>query len=145
MLLQHPQTSNASKFQFNVIFYVISNNTYLAWKFLYGFIHQKPRYALSQNFWKICEYSALQQAMPAKFISMLYFNESKLRAKFCMIPCNRIRESTITRILQKTEQQRPLQSYVYPNCIIVISNDIYFKKILSNLIHQKPRSVNPKN
>ena len=37
---------------------VISNNTYLAQKFLYGFIHQKPRFALSENFWKKCDYNA---------------------------------------------------------------------------------------
>ena len=50
------------------------------------------------------------------------------------------------KIKKKTEQQRPLLRYMYQNCIIVISNDMYFAyKFLSNFILQKPRSAYPKN
>ena len=36
-------------------------------------------------------------------------------------------------------------SYMYPNCIIDISNEIYFVyQFLCNIIHQKPKSVHPK-
>ena len=76
-----------------------------------------------------------------------------------MIPCNKIRDGTTTTILEKTESQRHLYvpkaivpivpniyQHMYPNCIIVISNDVYFVyKFVSNFVHQKPRSVYPKN
>ena len=38
---------------------------------------------------------------------MLFFNVSILHAKFCTIPCNSIRDRSITRILEKAEQQPP--------------------------------------
>ena len=39
--------------------------------------------------------------MPAKTIGMSCFKISILHKKFCTIPCNRIRDRTITRILKK--------------------------------------------
>ena len=45
--------------------------------------------------------------MSAKNISTLSFKVSILYAKFCSITCNRIRDRTITRILEKIKFQRP--------------------------------------
>ena len=60
--------------------------------------------------------------MPTKIVSMLSFKANILHAKFCTIPCNKIRNRTILKILGKTEYQLPLLSYIYPNITIVISN-----------------------
>ena len=125
---------------------VISKNVYVAYKFLCDFIQQITRSAFSQNSWKNCDNSASQQGMLAKIISSSFCKVSILHSKFCTISCNRIRGRTITRILGKMEQQRSLPKYMYPNCITVISNDIYFvHKYLCNFIHQKLRSAYPKN
>ena len=94
------------------------------------------------NFWENCGYSVSQQARLTKIISISSFKVSILHAKFCKIPCNRIRDRTVTRTLGKTEQQRPLLSCMNPNCIIVNSNDEYFVcKLMRNFIHYEPRSA----
>ena len=83
--------------------------------------------------------------MPTKIKSMFSFQVRILQAKFYMIPCNRIRYKTTTRILGKTNQQRPLLSYICTNCSFV-SDDAYFVyKFLCNFIHWKSRSSYPKN
>ena len=99
---------------------LISNNVCFAQKFLCNFIHQKPRCALSQNVLKNCTYSALQQIVPAKFISTLSFKMSTLRKILYDST-----QQTITRIWGKMEQQRPLLNYMHSNYIIVISSHIY--------------------
>ena len=126
---------------------VIFNNAYLKYKFLCDFIQQNTKSDFFQNILgKKCDNSASQQARLTKIISISSCKISISRAKFCTIPCNRVGGRTTTRNLEKTEQQRPLLSYIYPNCIIVISNDIYFVcKFLCNFIHQKPRSAYPNN
>ena len=57
---------------------------------------------------------------------MLSLKISIFYAKFCMIPWSRIRDRTTTTISEKTEYQSSLLRYMYPNCIMVISNDAYF-------------------
>ena len=55
---------------------------------------------------KILENLRLQppyQATPSKIISILSLKISILLAKFCTIPCNTIRDTTTTAILEKTE------------------------------------------
>ena len=103
---------------------VISNNAYLAHKILCDFIKQKPGYYYSENSGKIV--NAPCQAIPLKLIAMLSRKVSVSRAKFYSIPRNRIRDRTIIRILEKVGQQPLLQSYLYTNCTIVISNNNYF-------------------
>ena len=78
-------------------------NIYLAHKFLWGFIQCNTRSAFSWKFWKNWDYSAPYQAILSKTILMPSSKLSILHAKFRMITCNRIRDRTITRILQKTE------------------------------------------
>ena len=125
---------------------IICNNVHLAQTFLCDFIQYKTRSAFFQKFWKNYNNSAPQQAMLAKNISISSYEISILHAKFCTIPSSGIRDRITIRILGKTGQQRPLLSYVYPNYIIIISNDIYFvHKFSCNSIQQKPRSAYPKN
>ena len=45
-------------------------------------------------------------SMFVKTISISSFKESILHAKFCMIPCNRVREKIIIRILEKYSSAR---------------------------------------
>ena len=47
---------------------------------------------------------------------------------------------------QEFWNQSPLVSYIYPSCIITISNDIHFvHKFLCNFIHERPKSAYSKN
>ena len=55
---------------------ITSNNIYLAYKFLRGFIQWNTRSAFSRNSEKTCDYSAPYQAMPAKTTSMSSFKIS---------------------------------------------------------------------
>ena len=110
------------------------------------FLLMESKTELSQEFWKNCDYSNTQKAMLAKIILISSCKISILHVKFCMIPYNRIRDRTITKILGKMKQQRPLLGYMHPNCIIIISIDIYCScKLLCNFIDQKPQSAYPKN
>ena len=76
---------------------------------------------------------------------MLSFKVSILHAKFCIIPCNRTQDTAVARNVRKKKQQCSLLGFLHPNCIIVISNNIYFVyKLLCNFIYQKLRSAYPK-
>ena len=55
--------------------------------------------------WKKYNCSASYQAMPADIISMTSFKVSILHAKFSMIPCNRLKNTVVPRILGKKEKQ----------------------------------------
>ena len=80
--------------------------------------------------------------MAAKIISISSFKVSGSNVKFCLNSCNRIRERTMRRILEKTELQRLLLSYMYPLCITFISYDMYMAyKCLFNYILQKQKSA----
>ena len=77
---------------------------------------------------------------------MLSSEVSSLLAKFFTISCNRIRKRIIIQILGKMRQQCLLQSYLCPNCIIVIFYNIQFVcNFLCISIQQKPRSAYPEN
>ena len=117
-----------------VIFHIV----YIGYNFLCDFIKQNTRSAFSQKFWKNCVYKTSLQAILVKNIPLLSFKISILHANFRTIPCNRVRDIIIARILRKTEQKRPLLRYMYLNCIIVIFKDIYFaNKFLCSFINQK--------
>ena len=62
-----------------------------------------------ENPGKILEklFSASYQAMPSKTIPMSLFTISILHAIFCSIPCYRIGDITITRILEKRNSIAP--------------------------------------
>ena len=104
-----------------------------------------------QKFWKKCDCSSPYQAMSSKIMSTLSFEVRALHAKiftspwnriqdklfirfhynisfkkFYKIPCNRSRDMTFKSILWKMQYKRPLQSYLYPQCVIFISNNICF-------------------
>ena len=68
----------------------------------------------------------LQHPSPACYSCKNYINVlfkiGILHAKFRSVPCNRMQDLTITRILGKTEWQRPLLRYIHLQCIITISN-----------------------
>ena len=77
---------------------------------------------------------------------MLSFEVNIMHGKFCSIPWYRTQDRAITKILGKTEQQCLLLNYMHSNCIISISNNIYYvNKFLFNFIPWKPRSAYPKN
>ena len=67
---------------------------------------------LSQEFWKICNYSAPYQAKPSKIISVLSFNVSILHAKFRTISCNRIRGRKSQEVWEKWNSS-PLHWSIY--------------------------------
>ena len=123
---------------------VISYNAYLACKFLGNFIQQNTKSAFPKKSGKI-----VTTAHRSKLYSQkLYQCQNKY------IACNILnysmqsnsRQNYLNNFEKKTEQQRSLLRYVYPNCIIVISNDTYFVyKFLCNFIHQKSKSAYPKN
>ena len=119
---------------------VISNYVYLVCKLLRNFIQQKPRFLLSQKFRKIVSIDSHNKAVSPKIISMYksyksYFKVISLHEKFCTISCNRNKNRTMTRILRKAGQKYPLLSYMHPNCIIFVSNNMYFPyKFLCNFI-----------
>ena len=102
-----------------------SNNVYFAHKFC-AISFSRSRDITIPKFWKICYCSASYPGMPSKLMSKLSSKLSILHTKFCTIPCNRIRDRTIIKSLEKMRQQCLLDSYFYPNCIIVISNNTYF-------------------
>ena len=79
----------------------------------------KAMILISKQFYKTCDCYTI------KITSMLSSKISAFHAKFCTISCNKIQDRTTTTIFEKTEKQRPQLIYMYPNCIIVISNDIY--------------------
>ena len=75
------------------------------------------------------------------------FSVSILHIIFYKIPINLSRDTIITRILEKTEYQRPLCSpkaisYAHLNCIFVISNNTHLVcKFLCDFIQHKPKSA----
>ena len=82
---------------------IVSSNIYLANNILCDFIQKKTKSAFSKRFDKKYYYSTPYQTMPSKIISMSPFKVSIFHAKFRSIPCNKIRNRAITKILRKTE------------------------------------------
>ena len=78
---------------------IISNNVNLSHKFLCDFIHKKTASAFSKKSGK----NVIKQDMLAKIISISSCKINISHAKFCMIPCNVIRDRTMTSILEQTE------------------------------------------
>ena len=62
---------------------------------------------LKIKFWKTRDCSLPSKATPSKIISMLSLKISKMRAKFCTIPCNRIRDRTTKTIWEKNRVAAP--------------------------------------
>ena len=121
---------------------VISNNAYLACKFLCNFILSNTKFNFSRKFWKNCDNSAPYQARLAKIItvSCCKYTECKI-----LYDSKNPRQSYHDNF-RKSRIATPLLSCMYPNCIIVLSNDAYFVyKFYCNFIHQKPKSTYPKN
>ena len=75
---------------------------------------------------EICGYKARYKAILANRISMSSLKVSIWHTKFSTIPCNRIRDRTVIRIMEKVVQQLPIQIYLYPKGITFISNSTYF-------------------
>ena len=71
----------------------------------------------------------------SKIISILLVKVNISHAKLCTIPCNITQDRGIARNAEKTKKQGPLLSYMYPNCIINLSNDRYFVYILFMQFH----------
>ena len=92
---------------------------------------QTPSELILENKWSsdincICCKEKLYRTPKKNIFKRFFFKASMLHAKFCTIPCSRIQDKTTTRMLGKTEQQRPLLSYMQSNFIIFIYNSLYF-------------------
>ena len=116
----------------------ISNNTYLAQKFFFCFIHQKPRYAVSQNF----RIKMGLQCPLESYAHKIYINVIKV---YCMQIVVRFHTLDQRQVYHENSSQNvvavpPIQLHIFKlhHCYLLIIHSVVHK-FLCNFSQQKQR------